>query len=51
MQFGVGDAPALPLETEVYDAVVSGLMLNFTPWPAQAVGGEGRRGAGNRRSL
>jgi SAM-dependent methyltransferase len=34
---GVGDAQALPLETSTYDAVVSGLVLNFIPQPRQAV--------------
>jgi SAM-dependent methyltransferase len=36
-QFEVGDAQSLPVETGVYDAVVSGLMLNFVPEPQQAV--------------
>jgi SAM-dependent methyltransferase len=35
--FEVGDAQALPVETEDYDAVVSGLVLNFIPQPEQAV--------------
>lgn len=30
-EFEVGDAMALPVETGSYDAVVSGLMLNFVP--------------------
>ena len=36
-QFEVGDAQALPVETGAYDAVVSGLMLNFVPRPELAV--------------
>jgi SAM-dependent methyltransferase len=36
-QFEVGDAQALPVETGTYDAVVSGLVLNFVPQPRQAV--------------
>ena len=36
-QFEVGDAQALPVETGTYDAVVSGLALNFIPEPRQAV--------------
>jgi SAM-dependent methyltransferase len=36
-RFEVGDAQALPLETSTYDAVVSGLVLNFIPQPRQAV--------------
>lgn len=35
-QFDVGDAQALPVEGGRYDAVVSGLMLNFVPQPEQA---------------
>lgn len=35
--FAVGDAQSLPVESATYDAVVSGLMLNFVPDPAQAV--------------
>ena len=34
-QFEVGDAQALPVETGEYDAVVSGLMLNFAPEPSR----------------
>lgn len=34
--FTVGDARALPFETQTFDAVVSGLMLNFVPEPAKA---------------
>jgi SAM-dependent methyltransferase len=36
-QFEVGDAQSLSVETSAYDAVVSGLMLNFIPQPQQAV--------------
>ena len=36
-RFAVGDAQALPVETSSYDAVVSGLVLNFIPQPRQAV--------------
>lgn len=36
-QFKQGDAQALPVEDAEYDAVVSGLMLNFVPEPARAV--------------
>lgn len=35
--FDGADAQNLPEITEVYDAVVSGLMLNFVPQPGQAV--------------
>ncbi len=35
--FEVGDAQALPVEAASYDAVVSGLMLNFVPQPQKAV--------------
>ena len=35
--FMVGDAQALPVETGEYDAVVSGLALNFVPRPEQAI--------------
>lgn len=37
VQFEVGDAQALPVESAVYDVVVSGLMLNFVPQPEVAV--------------
>lgn len=37
VQFVAGDAQQLPVETGAYDAVVSGLMLNFVPTPALAV--------------
>jgi SAM-dependent methyltransferase len=36
-QFDVGDAQILPVEMGAYDAVVSGLVLNFIPQPQQAV--------------
>jgi SAM-dependent methyltransferase len=35
--FEVGDAHALPVESEAYDAAVSGLVLNFVPQPSQMV--------------
>jgi len=35
--FQLGSAQALPAETSTYDAVVSGLVLNFVPNPNQAV--------------
>jgi len=35
--FDVGDAQALPVETAAYDAVVSGLVLNFVLQPDRAV--------------
>ncbi len=37
VRFGVADARALPSEAASYDAVVSGLVLNFVPDPARAV--------------
>ena len=36
--FRLGDAQALPVESAAYDAVVSGLGLNFFPKPSQALG-------------
>ncbi len=36
-QFDVGDAQALPYEDNAFDAVVSGLALNFVPDPHRAV--------------
>ncbi len=36
-QFEVGDAEALPVENASFDAVVSGLVLNFVSQPAQMV--------------
>ena len=38
LRFDVGDAQALPVDTGTYDAVVSGLVLNFVPQPHLAVG-------------
>lgn len=35
--FQLGDAQALPVDTASYDAVVSGLALNFVPQPDRAV--------------
>ncbi len=35
--FAVGDAQALPVGGATYDAVVSGLMLNFVPQPQRAL--------------
>ncbi len=35
--FRCGDAHALPVENATYDAVLSGLVLNFVPHPDQAV--------------
>jgi SAM-dependent methyltransferase len=37
VSFSVGDAQAIPLESAQYDAVVSGLVLNFVPQPDLAV--------------
>jgi SAM-dependent methyltransferase len=37
VSFMVGDARSLPAEAGRYDAVVSGLVLNFVPQPDQAV--------------
>ena len=37
INFEVGDAQALPVETDRYDAVVSGLVLNFLPQPDRAL--------------
>jgi SAM-dependent methyltransferase len=37
IEFEVGDAQALPIESETYDAAVSGLVLNFVPQPDQMV--------------
>lgn len=36
-EFEVGDAQALPVESETYDAAVSGLVLNFVPQPDQMI--------------
>ncbi|HZM75160.1 MAG TPA: class I SAM-dependent methyltransferase [Candidatus Limnocylindrales bacterium] len=38
VEFHVGDARAIPLGDNEFDAVVSGLALNFVPEPARAVG-------------
>jgi ubiquinone/menaquinone biosynthesis C-methylase UbiE len=35
--FRLGDPQALPVESAAYDAVVSGLVLNFFPQPSQAL--------------
>ena len=35
--FRLGDAQALPVKSAAYDAVVSGLVLNFIPNPSQAL--------------
>lgn len=35
--FEVGDGQILPITTEAYDAIVSGLMINFIPRPQRAV--------------
>lgn len=37
-RFETGDARALPVETGAFDAVVSGLVLNFVPQPERAAG-------------
>lgn len=37
VSFAVGDAQTLPVGAEFYDAVVSGLVLNFVPQPGLAV--------------
>ncbi len=36
-EFEVGDAQALPVESETYDVAVSGLVLNFVPQPDQMI--------------
>lgn len=36
-KFELGDAQDLPVESAAYDAVVSGLMLNFVPNPERAI--------------
>jgi SAM-dependent methyltransferase len=36
-RFETGDAEALPVSGDAYDAIVSGLCLNFVPHPEQAV--------------
>jgi SAM-dependent methyltransferase len=42
--FEVGDAQALPVPDGAFDAVVSGLVLNFVPEPAKMVGEMARAG-------
>lgn len=37
VRFDVGDAQTLPVDTAAYDAVVSGLVLNFIPQPYLAI--------------
>jgi SAM-dependent methyltransferase len=37
IEFRVGDARALPIDDAAFDAVVSGLVLNFVPSPEQAL--------------
>jgi SAM-dependent methyltransferase len=37
-RFQFGDARALPVEDDAFDVVVSGLVLNFIPDPASAIG-------------
>ena len=39
VQFEVGDAQALNVELGIFDAIVSGLVLNFIPQPEQALAG------------
>lgn len=39
IQFEVGDAQALNVELGIFDAIVSGLVLNFIPQPEQALAG------------
>jgi SAM-dependent methyltransferase len=36
-EFEMGDAQALPVESEIYDVAVSGLALNFVPQPDQMI--------------
>lgn len=36
-EFDVGDAQALPIKPETYDAAVSGLVLNFVPKPERMI--------------
>ena len=38
VEFATGDAQDLPVESESYDAAVSGLVLNFVPQPDQMIG-------------
>ena len=37
VRFEVGEAQSLPVDTGEYEAVVSGLVLNFTPQPDQTL--------------
>ena len=37
VEFTTGDAQNLPVESEIYDAAVSGLVLNFVPQPERMV--------------
>jgi SAM-dependent methyltransferase len=37
-EFEVGNAQALPVDSESFDAAVSGLVLNFVPQPDQMIG-------------
>jgi SAM-dependent methyltransferase len=46
-EFEVGDAQALPVESEMYDVAVSGLVLNFVPQPDQMLA-EMRRAVGQK---
>src|SRR5689334_12234385 len=36
-EFATGDAQSLPIDSNTYDAVVSGLVLNFVPQPNQMI--------------
>jgi ubiquinone/menaquinone biosynthesis C-methylase UbiE len=42
VEFDVGDATSLPYEEDEFDAVVSGLVLNFVPAPDRALSGMAR---------
>ncbi len=37
VEFEIGDAQALPVESEIYDVVISGLVLNFVPQPDRMI--------------
>jgi len=37
VEFDAGDAQSLPVESEAYDAAISGLVLNFVPEPGRMV--------------
>ena len=39
IEFEVGDAQALNVELGIFDAIASGLVLNFIPQPGQALAG------------